>query len=72
MKPPARYKMVVVTGVAIFAINRLLALLPLAWLAPFPPLVQLLILVFTTTALMTYVVMPRLTKLLAGWLYPDR
>jgi antibiotic biosynthesis monooxygenase (ABM) superfamily enzyme len=72
MKPPARYKMVVVTGVAIFAINRLLALLPPAWLAPFPPLVQLLILVFTTTALMTYVVMPRLTKLLAGWLYPDR
>jgi antibiotic biosynthesis monooxygenase (ABM) superfamily enzyme len=72
MKPPARYKMVVVSGVAIFAINRLLALLPPAWLAPFPPLVQLLILVFTTTALMTYVVMPRLTKLLAGWLYPNR
>lgn len=71
VKPPARYKMVVVSGVAIFAINRVLALLPTAWLAPFPPLVQLVILVFITTALMTYVVMPRLTKLLAGWLYPQ-
>ncbi|MBD1915639.1 MULTISPECIES: antibiotic biosynthesis monooxygenase [Cyanophyceae] len=71
VKPPARYKMVVVSGVAIFAINRLLALLPTAWLALFPPLVQLLIAVFITTALMTYVVMPRLTKLLAGWLYPQ-
>lgn len=71
VKPPARYKMVVVSGVAIFAINRVLALFPTAWLAPFPPLVQLLILVFLTTALMTYVVMPRLTKLLAGWLYPQ-
>ncbi|MBD1876913.1 antibiotic biosynthesis monooxygenase [Nodosilinea sp. FACHB-131] len=71
IKPPARYKMVVVSGVAIFVINRGLALLPTAWLAPFPPLVQLLILVFITTALMTYVVMPRLTKLLAGWLYPQ-
>lgn len=71
VKPPARYKMVVVSGAAIFAINRVLALLPTAWLAPLPPLVQLLILVFVTTALMTYVVMPRLTKLLAGWLYPQ-
>lgn len=71
VKPPARYKMVVVSGVAIFAINRLLALLPTTWLDPFPPLVQLVILVFVTTALMTYVVMPRLTKLLASWLYPQ-
>ncbi|MBD2105924.1 antibiotic biosynthesis monooxygenase [Nodosilinea sp. FACHB-13] len=71
VKPPARYKMVLVSGVAIFAINRVLVLLPTAWLAPFPPLVQLLILVFITTALMTYVVMPRLTKLLASWLYPQ-
>ncbi|HSM80858.1 MAG TPA: antibiotic biosynthesis monooxygenase [Nodosilinea sp.] len=71
IKPPARYKMVLVSGLAIFAINRLLALLPAAWLAPLPPLVQLAVLILITTALMTYVVMPRLTKLLAGWLYPN-
>jgi uncharacterized protein len=71
MKPPARYKMVLVSGLAIFAINRILALLPGAWLGPLPPLVQLLVLILITTTLMTYVVMPRLTKLLAGWLYPN-
>ncbi|WP_008310503.1 antibiotic biosynthesis monooxygenase [Leptolyngbya sp. PCC 6406] len=70
--PPPRYKMVLVSGIAIFSINQLLALLPLAGLAVLPPLLRLLILVFITTTLMTYVVMPRLTKLLAGWLYPRR
>lgn len=70
MKPPPRYKMVVVSGVAIFGINQVLALLPAAWLEPIPPLLRLLILILITTTLMTYVVMPRLTKLLAWWLYP--
>ena len=70
LKPPARYKMVLVSGFAIFAINRGLVLLPAAWFSPFPPLIQLLILILITTTLMTYVVMPRLTKLLAWWLYP--
>ncbi|MBW4483869.1 MAG: antibiotic biosynthesis monooxygenase [Tildeniella torsiva UHER 1998/13D] len=71
VKPPARYKMVLVSGLAIFAINQVLALLPADWLGPLPPLVQLAILILITTALMTYVVMPRLTKLLAWWLYPN-
>ncbi len=71
MKPPARYKMVLVSGLAIFAINRVLALLSGVWLGSLPPLVQLAVLILITTALMTYVVMPRLTKLLAWWLYPN-
>lgn len=70
--PPPRYKMVLVSGLAIFAINQLLALLPLDWLTQLPSVLRLLILIFLTTTLMTYVVMPRLTKLLAGWLYPQR
>ncbi|HEY9815743.1 MAG TPA: antibiotic biosynthesis monooxygenase [Candidatus Obscuribacterales bacterium] len=70
--PPPRHKMVLVSGIAIFGINQILALLPLTWLAALPALLQLLILVFITTTLMTYVVMPRLTKLLANWLYPRR
>ena len=71
LKPPARYKMVLVSGLAIFAINRVLALLPGGWLGLLPPLLQLAILILITTTLMTYVVMPRLTKLLAWWLYPN-
>ncbi|MFH7243242.1 MAG: antibiotic biosynthesis monooxygenase [Spirulina sp.] len=70
--PPPRYKMVLVSGIAIFGINQILAILPLAWLEQLPPGIHLLILVFLTTTLMTYVVMPRLTKLLAWWLYPQR
>ncbi|MGG6238166.1 antibiotic biosynthesis monooxygenase [Nodosilinea sp. AN01ver1] len=71
LKPPARYKMVLVTGAAIFAINQVLALIPAAWLVPLPALIRLLVLILITTTLMTYVVMPRLTKLLAWWLYPN-
>ena len=72
MLPPPRYKMVLVSGLAIFGLNQLLTVLPLAWLAQLPSVLRLLILVLLTTTLMTYVVMPRLTKLLAGWLYPQR
>jgi hypothetical protein len=72
MLPPPRYKMVLVSGIAIFGLNQLLTVLPLAWLAQLPSVLRLLILVLLTTTLMTYVVMPRLTKLLAGWLYPQR
>ncbi|TVQ25737.1 MAG: hypothetical protein EA367_00665 [Leptolyngbya sp. DLM2.Bin15] len=70
MQPPPRYKMALVSGMAIFGINQLLRLLPLIWLAPLPDLLERLILVFITTTLMTYGVMPRLTRLLARWLYP--
>jgi len=72
MPPPPRYKMVLVSGIAIFGINQVLNLLPLTWLAQLPSVLRLLILVFLTTTIMTYVVMPRLTKLLAWWLYPKR
>lgn len=72
MLPPPRYKMVLVSSLAIFGIDRLLMFLPLGWLAQLPSVLRLLILIFLTTTLMTYVVMPRLTKLLAGWLYPRR
>ncbi|MBD1843052.1 antibiotic biosynthesis monooxygenase [Cyanobacteria bacterium FACHB-63] len=72
MLPPPRYKMVLVSGMAIFGINQILTVLPLSWLAQLPSILRLLILVFLTTTLMTYIVMPRLTKLLAWWLYPKR
>jgi antibiotic biosynthesis monooxygenase (ABM) superfamily enzyme len=72
MLPPPRYKMVLVSGIAIFGINQVLAHLPLEWLEQLPSVLRLLILVFLTTTLMTYIVMPRFTKLLEWWLYPKR
>jgi uncharacterized protein len=66
--PPPRYKMLVVTCLAAFptlnVINFLLHPLPL------PPLLRGLVATVVLLTLMTYVLMPRMTKLFAGWLYP--
>lgn len=71
LPPPARYKMVIITAVAIFVLlnlaNRFVVPL-LGWL---PPLLGTLVVVLLMVSLMTYIVMPRLTKLFAGWLYPN-
>jgi uncharacterized protein len=68
--PPPRYKMLIVTCLAAFPTITVVnvVLQPLLQLLPI-----LLRSLFTTIALltlMTYVIMPRLTKLLARWLYP--
>lgn len=67
--PPPRYKMLIVTCLAAFpTINIINVLLqPLKLL---PPLLRTLIATIILLALMTYVIMPRMTKLFAGWLYP--
>lgn len=66
--PPPRYKMLIVTCLAAFptlnAVNFLLQ--PLQ---PLPPLLCTLIATVILLTLMTYVIMPRMTKLFAGWLY---
>jgi uncharacterized protein len=41
-------------------------------LSQLPMLLRTLILTGVMVTLMTYVVMPRLTRLFAFWLYPDR
>ncbi|MBI4782127.1 MAG: antibiotic biosynthesis monooxygenase [Oscillatoriophycideae cyanobacterium NC_groundwater_1537_Pr4_S-0.65um_50_18] len=70
LAPPARYKMVVITGITIYVLINLMNLLVLPLLTLLPPLLRTLVVTFLMVALMTYVVMPRLTKLFAGWLYP--
>ncbi len=71
LPPPPRYKMVAVTAIAIFVLSQLISLLPLAWMNFLPVLWRSLILTFAMTTVMTYIVMPRLTKVLAWWLYPN-
>jgi hypothetical protein len=67
--PPPRYKMLIVTCIAAFpTINIINALLQP--LKPLPPLFRTLIATVVLLTLMTYVIMPRMTKLFAGWLYP--
>jgi len=66
---PSRHKMAIVLIVVVFAM--LTTLTPLfAWaFGGLHPKVRLLIVVATQVSLMTYVVMPTVTRLLSRWLY---
>lgn len=67
--PPPRYKMLIVTCIAAFPTLNVVNFL-LQPLKPLPLLVRTLIATVVLLTLMTYVIMPRMTKLFAGWLYP--
>ncbi|MEL6383339.1 MAG: antibiotic biosynthesis monooxygenase [Cyanobacteria bacterium J06626_18] len=70
--PPPRYKMVLVTWLGVFftlaIVSRLLA--PL--LLTLPLLLSQLITTGLVVNLLTYFVMPNLTRLFHGWLHPQR
>lgn len=70
--PPPRYKMALVTWLAVFPLisTIFLALGPVLNLLP--TLLRSLILTVIMVSLMTYVVMPRMTRLFSFWLYPNR
>lgn len=67
---PAYYKQVIVGVLAVYPLILLSNALLSAPLAGLPPLLSLLISVFFVSALLTYPVLPWLTKLLGFWLYP--
>lgn len=69
--PPPRYKMALLTWLGIFPlITGILGLLGPIFLNGLPLGLRTLILTAVLVALMTYVVMPRLSQLFAWWLYP--
>lgn len=72
--PPPRYKMAAITLLAIFPLIQLVNLIfvPLLELLPLPLLLRSLIVTAIIVLLMTYIVMPRMTKLFSKWLYPKR
>jgi uncharacterized protein len=72
--PPPRYKMATVTLLALFPSIQLanLTLVPLLKLLSLPLLVKNLMITAILVLLMTYVLMPRMTKLFSGWLYPKK
>lgn len=74
INPPPRYKMAAVTLITLFPAIQLanLTLAPLLELLPLPLLLRSLIITAVLVLLMTYVLMPRMTKLFAGWLYPKK
>ena len=70
--PPPRYKMAVVTWLAVFPTITAIFLLLSPILTALPLLLRTLLLTLIMVSLMTYVVMPRMTRLFSFWLYPDR
>lgn len=66
---PQRYKMTIVLVAVILSL--ILTLRPLVAMAigEVPPMLQTAVVVIVQVILMTYVVMPFVTKLLSGWLY---
>ena len=68
--PPPRYKMLIVTCLVAFPTLNVVNFL-LQPLQPLPLLLRTLIATVVLLTLMTYVIMPRMTKLFAGWLYPQ-
>jgi uncharacterized protein len=72
MIPPPRYKMAIVTWIAIFVLIVIINLLFGSYLASLPMLLRSFVLTVVLVALMTYVVMPRMTQLFKAWLYPTK
>ncbi len=72
VKPPPKYKMAVVAWLAIFPLITLVSSLFGSTLSHIPLLPRTLLMTIPTTLLMTYVLMPALTRLMAFWLYPKR
>ena len=70
--PPPRYKMAIVTWLAVFPVVAVIFSLFGPWLNLLPTLLRTLVFTVVMVTLMTYVIMPRMTRLFSFWLYPDR
>jgi antibiotic biosynthesis monooxygenase (ABM) superfamily enzyme len=70
--PPPPYKMALVTWAAIFPLITLVVVASAPLLSHLSLVVRLAVTTGITVPLMTWVVMPRVTRLLGRWLYPDR
>lgn len=71
--PPPRYKMAILTWISVYGLLMLLGFTLAPLLATLPSFIRTLIISAIMVILITYVVMPRLTRLSAKWLFkPDR
>jgi antibiotic biosynthesis monooxygenase (ABM) superfamily enzyme len=69
--PPPRYKMVIVTVLVIYPLSTFLPRLFIPFLGFLPSLVRGLPVTIVLVLLMTYAIMPAVTRLLAPWLFPS-
>ena len=70
--PPPRYKMAIVTWAAIFPLITLVVVATAPPVGSLPLVARLAVTTGIAVPLMTWWVMPQMTRLLRRWLYPDR
>ena len=70
--PPPRYKMAVIVLLTIFPFRILASFTLIPLLKSLPFLLRSFISSVIMVLLMTYVIMPRMTKLFSKWLYPQK
>jgi uncharacterized protein len=70
--PPPPYKMALLTWITIFPLITAIVAITQSLLEDLPLAVRLGITTALTVPLMTWVVMPRVTRLLRRWLYPEQ
>ena len=71
-QPGPRWRLTLLTILAVFAITSLLQLFVMPHLASWPLELRLLLSATVVVLLLGQVVMPTLTRVLAGWLHPSR
>lgn len=69
--PPPRHKMILVTWLGVFVTLAVVSRLLSPLLSGLPILLNQLVTTGLVVALLTYVIMPRLTQLFQRWLYPN-
>ncbi len=67
---PPRIRQALVVWLGIFSIVTLLSIVLTPWIAHWPLVARVFVFTGVVVALMTWVVMPRLTRWFAGWLHP--
>jgi uncharacterized protein len=70
LKTPPRYKTALLTWAVVFVLINLLTTFVTPLLRGLPPLIISLIITITMVLLLTYIVMPRVSRLFSFWLYP--
>ncbi len=69
--PPPRYKMTVVTWLAVFPLITFISLILKQPLSNLPLVLRVATITAIAVPTMTYLLMPQMTKLFSGWLYPS-
>lgn len=67
---PVRWRMALVLGAVVYVLVLVFGTLATATLGAWPPPLRLALVIAVEIVLMTYVLLPRLTRRLARWIYP--